>query len=183
MRGKARQGFKQPTFFRFGVERRCKLNLRENQREFGHELDEFGGKRAEQVFDFRGIAPGKQIAQRINPQRVRKRFVLLKTLPLQHDEVLVHGTLAKLVEQAALAHARLAGNPDAMAFTPLCIMQSLPKNMEFGLTANDDGRDDLGGVGRHVRHLILNTERLSNENVSLVASGNASWHSAAVPPK
>ena len=40
-------------------------------------------------------------------------------MPWQHDKALAHGTRAKLVEQAALAHARLARNQDAMALGPL----------------------------------------------------------------
>src|SRR6476620_9861928 len=102
-------------------------------------------------------------------------------MPLQHDTVLAHGTLAKLVEKAALANAGLAGNPDAMAFTPLCSLQSLPKRIELELSANDDGREDLGRMGNHARKLTLNTERPPNESSPLLLYANASWHSAAVP--
>src|SRR5437867_1974622 len=104
-------------------------------------------------------------------------------MPLQHDKALGDGTLAQLVEQAALTHACLAGNQDAMAFTPPCSMQSLAKSIELGLSANDYGRDYLGGIGKHARDLTLNTERLSNENSPLLRHANAGWHSAAVNAK
>src|SRR5262249_40582724 len=174
---------KQPAFFRFGVERRGRLNFSENQREFGQELDEFGDKWAEQCFDFRRIVPGEEIAQGIDPQRVRKGNILLKTMPLQHDKALAYGTLAQLVEKTALAHARLAANQDAMTLSPLCSLQRLPKRTQLGLTANDYGRDDLGGIGRHARNPTLPTERLSNEVSPFVVHTNTGWHSAATPQK
>ena len=88
---------------------------------------------------------------------------LAQNTAVQHAKALAEGTLAKLVEQAALTYARLASNQDGTAFTPLGSMQRLPKRMELGLAANDDRRDDLGGRGNHARNLTLNTERLSNE--------------------